>query len=296
MKIAFIGLGNMGRPMAINLIRAGYVLKVFDLDVEKLETLVALGATRGASLTECVHDADAVMTSLPDPKTIEALALGDTGILASMKSGRTWIELSTNNLIVERKIRAAAEEVGVHMLDAPVTGGTEGAAVGELTILVGGAPEVFARHEVLLRSIGNNIMHLGDHGAGYAAKIAQVVLCYLNSIALSEALMLGVKGGVDADTMLQVIRNSTGTSYVADRYGPAILDGSYDQSFALGLAHKDMSLTVQLAKSVGASLPMCEQVEAIYKRACDEFGAEQNHLMAIKLLEDSNATYLRKNH
>lgn len=137
------------------------------------------------------------------------------------------------------------------------------------------------------------MIHLGDHGAGYVAKIAQVVLCYLHSVALSEALMLGVKGGVDAATMLSIIQNSTGTSYVADRYGPSLLDGTYDPGFALGLAHKDMRLTLELAQSVSAHLPLCTQVEDLYGRAVETFGPDQNHLMALRLLEEANGQYLR---
>ncbi|TIU30110.1 MAG: NAD(P)-dependent oxidoreductase, partial [Mesorhizobium sp.] len=162
-----------------------------------------------------------------------------------------------------------------------------------LMIMVGGDKHVFARCKPVLEKIGNRIMHLGPHGAGYVAKISQVVLCYLNSVALSEALMLGVMGGVPAATMLGIIQGSTGASYVADRYGPAILDGSYDPGFALGLAHKDLVLTLELARTVGATLPMCEQVEAIYKKAVDQYGFDQNHLMAVKLLEEQNGTFLR---
>ena len=210
-----------------------------------------------------------------------------------MKQGSIWVDLSTNNLEVERKIRAAAEANGISTLDVPVSGGTEGAAAGNLSIMVGGDASTFARCVNLLNVIGDEVKHIGDHGAGYVAKIAQVVLCYLHSIALSEALMLGVKGGVDAKTMLGIIQNSTGRSYVADRYGPPILEGTYDPGFDLGLAHKDMQLTLELAKTMGASLPMCEQVEGIYARAVEKWGFKQNHLMAVKLLEEDNNTSLR---
>ena len=233
------------------------------------------------------------MTSLPGPKQIAAMASGETGMLANMKKGAIWIELSTNNLEVERDVRQKAGHHGVHMLDAPVSGGTEGAANGTLTIMVGGDLSIFKQVEQILNVIGGDVMYLGNHGAGYVAKIAQVVLCYLNSVALSEALMLGVKGGVDAATMLTIIQNSTGKSYVADRYGPPLLDGSYDPGFALGLAHKDMRLTLELADSTETRLPMCEQVEALYASAVEKYGPHQNHLMALKLLEEANSLELR---
>ncbi|MER8401112.1 NAD(P)-dependent oxidoreductase [Mesorhizobium sp. M1348] len=300
MRIAFIGLGNMGGPMASNLARAGYELALFDLDSNKVDAVRSTGVTAGnqaiataTTASEAASGANIVFTSLPNPKIIEAVALGEKGIVAALPKGALWIDLSTNNLECERRIRAAAEARGVDFLDAPVSGGIEGAAAGTLMIMVGGDARVFARCKPVLDKIGNRVMHLGPHGAGYVAKIAQVVLCYLNSVALSEALMLGVKGGVPADTMLGIIQGSTGASYVANRYGPAILDGSYDPGFALGLAHKDMALTLELAASVGATLPMCEQVEGVYKKAVDKYGFDQNHLMAVKLLEEQNGTFLR---
>lgn len=293
MRITFIGLGNMGGPMAGNIVRAGYDLTVFDLDANKVAQLSALGAKPASSAASAVAGADVVMTSLPSPKVTQAIAFGPQGILSAMSKGSTWIEMSTNNLEVEREVRSAATAAGIHFLDAPISGGIEGAAKGTLTIMVGGQADTYAKNEALLNVIGANVQHMGSHGAGYVAKIAQVVLCYLHSVALSEALMLGVKGGVTADRMLAIIQNSTGRSYVADRYGPAILDGSYDPGFALGLAHKDMALTLELAKSVEATLPMCEQVEAIYGQAVQKYGFDQNHLMAVKLLEDANSMPLR---
>ncbi|RUU25014.1 NAD(P)-dependent oxidoreductase [Mesorhizobium sp. M6A.T.Ce.TU.016.01.1.1] len=300
MRIAFIGLGNMGGPMASNLARGGYKLSLFDLDSNKVDAVRSTATAAGnqaistaATAAEAARGADIAFTSLPNPKIIESVALGEEGIVAALPKGAAWIDLSTNNLECERRIRAAAEARGIDFLDAPVSGGIEGAAAGTLMIMVGGDAQVFERCKPVLDKIGNRVMHLGPHGAGYVAKIAQVVLCYLNSVALSEALMLGVKGGVPADTMLGIIQGSTGASYVANRYGPAILDGSYDPGFALGLAHKDMALTLELAGSVGAMLPMCEQVEAVYKKAVDKYGFDQNHLMAVKLLEEQNDTFLR---
>ncbi len=293
MRIAFIGLGNMGGPIAANLAHAGSNLIVCDIDRSKAKALIGLGADWANTPSEAVQDADIVMTSLPGPQQIESLAMGADGILANARDGAIWIELSTNNLEVERRVRAAAEEVGVQILDAPVSGGTEGAADGTLSIMVGGDKVIFDQCLPVLKMIGGEVSYLGDHGAGYVAKIAQVVLCYLHSVALSEALMLGVKGGVDVEIMLGIIQNSTGRSYVADRYGPPILRGDYDPGFTLALAHKDMRLTLELANSVGADLPMCKQVEDIYARATGAFGGEQNHLMAVRLLEEANKTYLR---
>ena len=299
MNIGFIGLGVMGNPMAQNLQRSGlHQLSVYDIDATRCETLGALGARPAADVAEAVRDADVVMTSLPGPKQIEAVALGDDGLgddgmIAQMQPGIVWIDLSTNNLEVAEKIRTAARARTIDILDAPVSGGDEGARAGNLTILVGGAQAVFERYLPLLEIIGERVTLLGAHGAGYSAKIAQVVLCYLHSLALSEALMLGVKGGVEPLQMLDIIQNSTGRSYVADRYGPPILNGDYDPSFTVGLAHKDMKLAAEMADSLGIRLPMCELTTETYARASEAYGFEANHLRAVRLLEEDNNTFLQ---
>jgi 3-hydroxyisobutyrate dehydrogenase-like beta-hydroxyacid dehydrogenase len=299
MNIGFIGLGVMGNPMAQNLQRSGvHQLSVYDIDATRCETLGALGARPAADVSEAVRDADVVMTSLPGPKQIEAVALGDDGLgddgmIAQMQPGTVWIDLSTNNLEVAEKIRTAARARTIDLLDAPVSGGDEGARAGNLTILVGGAQAVFERYLPLLEIIGERVTLLGAHGAGYSAKIAQVVLCYLHSLALSEALMLGVRGGVEPQQMLDIIQNSTGRSYVADRYGPPILNGNYDPSFTVGLAHKDMKLAAEMAVSLGIRLPMCELTTETYARASEAYGFEANHLRVVRLLEEDNNTFLQ---
>lgn len=294
MKIGFIGLGVMGNPMAQNLQRSGeHELSVFDIDPARCDALRALGARSAKDVTDSVHDADVVMTSLPGPKQIEAVALGDQGFVSRMKSGAVWVDLSTNNLEVAGKIRVAAKSAAIEVLDAPVSGGDEGARAGNLTMLVGGDQAVFERYLSLLEIIGERVTLLGAHGAGYSAKIAQVVLCYMHSLALSEALMLGVKGGVDPQQMLDIIQNSTGKSYVADRYGPPILNGDYDPSFTVGLAHKDMKLAGEMAQNLGIRLPMCDLTTDTYARAIEAYGFDANHLRAVRLLEEDNSTFLQ---
>ena len=278
--------------MALNVVRAGYPVTVFDKDAAKAAALLEHGGVGAASAAAAVADAEVVMTSLPGPVEIQQLAFSE-GLLDAMRVGAVWIDLSTSQLEVQRKVLQAAAQKTIHILDAPVTGGIEGAHTGQLVMMVGGQRWVFEKYAKLLQAIASKVMYLGAHGTGYVAKIAQVVLCYLHSVALSEALMLAVKGGVSAQVMLDIIQSSTGRSYVADRYGPAILDGSYDPGFTLGLAHKDLQLTLQLAESVAVKLPMCEQVEALYASAVAEYGAEQNHLTAVKLLEQEHNTPLR---
>ena len=294
MQIGFIGLGVMGNPMAANLIGSGrYRVRVYDIDRARADNLVELGAEPADSVATAVNGADIVMTSLPGPQQIDAVAFAEDGLFANLSGGTAWIELSTNNLECAGAIQAAAEARGIELLDAPVSGGDEGARAGSLTIMVGGEAEVFERCRPVLEVIGERISRLGPLGAGYSAKIAQVVLSYLNALALSEALLLGVKGGVDPNEMLAIIQKSTSGSYAADRYGPPILAGDYDPSFTVGLSHKDMKLAREMAQSLGLKLPICELATDTYARAVDEFGFDANHLKAVRLLEQDNDTYLQ---
>ncbi|MGI9315857.1 MAG: NAD(P)-dependent oxidoreductase, partial [bacterium] len=179
MKIGFIGLGVMGNPMAQNLARCDqHELQVYDVAPEKAGTVMELGAIMVESVSQAVIGADLVMTSLPGPRQIEQVAFNQ-GLISSLSAGSAWIDLSTNNLQVCQRIVETATSNEIDFLDAPVSGGDEGARSGTLTILVGGNKNVFEHYLPILQVIGENVCHLGPHGAGYSAKIAQVVLCYL---------------------------------------------------------------------------------------------------------------------
>ena len=215
--ICFVGLGNMGAPMASNLLRAGFAVTVTDLDPSKVRALADVGATPASSVAEAAAGATIVLTSLPGPTQVEQVG---SELFDQLEPGALWIDLSTNDLACARRLEQWARRSGIALLDAPVTGGAEGAEAGTLSVLVGGTADAHARALPLLRAIGARHDLLGPYGAGYVAKIASVSLCYLHSVCLTEALLLGVKGGVDPAAMLDIIRHSTGRSYVADRYGP----------------------------------------------------------------------------
>lgn len=283
--VGFIGLGNMGAPMARNVLAAGFTTVVADLDPAKVAALVADGAVAAVDAKAAAHDADVVMTSLPGPLQVRAVA---EQILPVMRRGAIWIDLSTNDLACANHVAQLARQHDVDVLDAPVTGGIEGAEAGTLNVLVGGEESVHRRSEPVFQAIGGRFDLIGPHGAGYVAKIAQVMLCYLNSVCLTEALMLGVKGGVEPAAMLDIIRHSTGASYVADRYGPEILDGGYDASFDLTLAAKDLRLATDLAADVGATLEFTARVRELYDEAEARFGPSAPHLTAMRTIEDLN--------
>ncbi len=291
-RVTFIGLGNMGGPMAHNIIASGFRTVVVDLDPNKSAPLVEVGGRLGSQPEVAVADADVVFTSLPGPAQIKQLG---AAILPAMRPGSVWIDLSTNNLACGKKMASLAAEHGVDFLDAPVSGGVEGAAAGTLTIMIGGNAAVVARCRTVLKPLGSRIEHVGPSGAGYVAKISQVMLCYLNSVCLTEALVLGAKGGVDPAKMLDIIRTSTGRSYVADQYGPEILNGDYDDTFDLGLAAKDLRLALELGGDVGASLEFTQLVSDLYARAEESFGFSAPHLIAMQLIERQNGVLLSQN-
>ncbi len=289
--IACIGLGNIGSGVAANLIRAGYRVRVCDLDPAKVDALVASGATGSADVDAAVAGADVVVTSLPGPPQIEAVA---GAILDTLAAGTIWMELSTNDPDGARRLAARASNRGVGFIDAPVSGGPEGAAAGTLSIYVGGDADTVQRAMPVLSVFGARIDRLGPVGAGLMAKIAQVTLCYTQTVTLTEAWLLGVKGGVDPAKMLEVIQHSAGASYCADAYGPEILAGTFDASFPLRHALKDLRLAVSLADAVGADLPFMNRVADLYANAVDTFGPDEGHCRAAEMIEARNDVYLRQ--
>ncbi len=285
MHVLVIGLGHMGGPMAANLVAAGHDVSGFDLGADQCSTAAATGVAVVDAVEAAAGAADVVLTSLPGPTQV-----GSVGeqLFASMAPDAVWVDTSTSDLDRAESLRGPAREAGVHLVDATVSGGPEGSAAGTLSVFVGGDDEPVARCMPLFDAIGERIHHLGPHGAGYVAKIAQVTLCYTQTVCLVEALMLGVKGGVEPARMLEMIRHSAGGSYVADNYGPEIVAGTYDPTFPLSHAAKDMRLAMEMAGHVGAELPFMAAVAEAYAAAESTFGAEAPHLLAARLTEIAN--------
>jgi len=290
-SVTVVGLGNIGGGVARNLARAGVLVTGVDLDPEKVDRLVAEGGTAGTNAAESVGSADVVFPSLPGPTQIMSIA---EEILPQMQPGSTWVELSTNDLDTARTLAARCAEVNVKLIDAPVSGGPEGAEAGSLSIFVGGDDEDVQRVWPLFEIIGNKVDHLGANGTGIAAKIAQVTLCYTQTVTLIESLLLGVKAGIAPAKMLDLIQNSAGTSYCATAYGPEILAGTYDASFPIAHAAKDMRLALELANTVGADLPFMEGVADLYAQTEAEYGPTGAHLLAAQLIEKANNLILHQ--
>ena len=268
-RIGFIGLGTMGAWMAFHLQRAGYSLVVYDKRRECAERHVERGADWADSPAELAQSVDVVLTSLPGPPEMEEVALGDQGLLSAMRPGMVWFDLSTNSPTLVRRVSERFAEKGVHLLDAPVSGGLSGARSRKLAMYVGGNREVFDRHRNVLDAIGDQVMYVGLIGAGTVAKLAHNCASFIVKGATAEVFSLGVKAGVEPLALWHAMRQgSAGRRYTFDGIEPFLQDQYEPPSFTLKLAYKDMLLATELARELNvpmrlASLRLDDMTEAM---------------------------------
>lgn len=267
MQLGFIGLGTMGGWMALNARKGGYALKVHDLKRETAQPHLEAGATWAASATEAARDVDVLLTSLPGPREVQAVA---EAVLPAMKRGAAWFDLSTNSPTVVRALHARCAERGVALLDAPVSGGPAGAKSGQLALWVGGERAVFDRCKPVLDAIGDQVLYIGEVGAGSVAKLVHNCAGYAMQLALAEVFTVGVKAGVEPLSLWAAIRQGAlGRKRSFDRLGDQFLQGKFDPpNFALALAHKDITLATELGREMGvpmrmANLTYAEMTEAL---------------------------------
>ncbi len=270
MQIGFIGLGNMGGPMAMNLRKAGHRLLVHDVRRASATPLTDAGAVWADTVRELAQASDVVFTALPGPPEVEAIALGADGLLASMHPGSTYFDLSTNAPSMIRAIHAAFAERELHVLDAPISGGPRGARQGDLAIWVGGDRAVFDQHKPLLDLMGHHIVYVGPIGAGSIAKLVHNCTSYTVNCALAEMFSLGVKAGVEPLALWEAVRQgAVGRRRTLDVMIDQFLPGKYDPAaFALRLAHKDVVLGTALGRELDvpmrmANLALAELTEAM---------------------------------
>jgi 3-hydroxyisobutyrate dehydrogenase len=254
-SIGFIGLGLMGNPMAANLLKAGHELTIWNRTASRGDELVSLGANRAATPKELAAASEVIITIVSDPPALESVLWGDSGVFAGLKPGSVLIESSTVNPGLEKRAGAAAAALGCEFLEAPVTGGTWGAAKGELVFMVGGEASTLKRVEPVLDVMGKKFFHLGPLGAGQTVKLAMNLLLGLEVEAFAEALALVTRAGVPGQSLLEVMQSSMGRAGVLDVKGPMMLKGEYKPSFPLRLMHKDFSLALELANQLGVPLP-----------------------------------------
>lgn len=264
--IAFIGLGNMGAPMAIHLQKAGHTVRVFDLSKDAVTRVVAEGATPAFSAQDAVKDAKVIITMLPASQHVEALFLGKEGapgLLASIAPGALVIDCSTIAAASSQKVAKAADAAGIDFMDAPVSGGTGGAIAGTLTFMVGGTPAQLQRAQPYLEKMGSNIFHAGAVGAGQTAKICNNMLLGILMAGTSEAIALGVANGLDPQVLSEIMRRSSGGNWALEKYNPypgihasAPASKGYAGGFGTDLMLKDLGLAQESATAVKASTPL----------------------------------------
>jgi 3-hydroxyisobutyrate dehydrogenase-like beta-hydroxyacid dehydrogenase len=270
MKVGFVGLGMMGKFMAANLQENGFDLVVHDLNKAAAQPHIAAGAAWADSPKALGEAVDVVFSSLPGPPEVEAVALGENGLLAGMSKDGAYFDLSTNSPTVVRRIHAVFAEKGVHMLDAPVSGGPHGAESGKLALWIGGPEDVYKKHKTVLDAIGDRANYIGDIGAGSVAKLVHNCSGYAMQCALAEVFTLGVKAGVEPLALWEAVRQGAqGRRRTYDGLINQFLPGEYDPAdFALRLAHKDVSLATALGREIGvpmrmANLALEEMTEAM---------------------------------
>jgi len=253
--VGFIGLGLMGKPMARNLLRAGFPLVVWNRTKAKADDLIGEGAKLAANPGEAAAQSDVLITIVSDPAALEEVLFGNDGALGSLRAKSTLIDSSTVSPDMARRVATACAERGVDFLDAPVTGGTCGAQKGELVFMVGGKAEVLERVKPILESMGKKFPLLGPNGAGQTVKLGMNLLLALQVDAFAEALALVTAAGVPADKLMEVLQSSMARSGVLDVKAPMMVKGEFPASFPLRLMHKDVRLALELAREHGVNLP-----------------------------------------
>jgi len=277
MKIGLIGLGIMGKPMAKNMLKAGYTdLLVNDLNTAAVEELVSCGA-KAATNQEIGASCDVVMTMLPNSPHVKAVMLGETGVASYMKPGSVFIDMSSINPVASKEIAAVLAEKNIEMLDAPVSGGEPKAIDGTLSFMVGGKQEVFDAHKELLGTMGASVVRCGDVGAGNTTKLANQIIVACNIQALSEALTLAQKAGVDPELVFQAIKGGLAGSTVMNAKAPMMIAGNDKPGFKIDLHIKDLNNALDCAHSVGAPVPMTASVQEILQWMHNHEGGQKDH-------------------
>lgn len=279
-RIGLIGLGIMGRPMAENLLRAGHPLTVWNRSRPGIEALTAAGAEEGASAADVAASSEIVITMVGYTQDVEEVALGANGIVEGAHGGLVHIDMSTISPEATRRIAARLEEAGMEMLDAPVTGGEQGAIDGTLSIMVGGKQEVLARCRPVLEVVGRKVTYCGPSGSGQVVKLCNQVVVGLNNLAVCEALVLATRAGVAPRVMLEAITGGAATSWALQNLAPRMLERDFRPGFKVAHQQKDLRLALELAGSLSVPLPGTSLVRQLFA-AVEAQGLENEGTQAL---------------
>ncbi len=284
--IGFIGLGIMGRPMARNLLKAGYPLVVHSRSQGPVDEIAAAGAKVGTSPRDVASRCDVLITMLPNSPDVEQVVLGRDGVIEGGRPGLVLLEMSTISPLVSQKVGAALAAKSVQMLDAPVSGGERGAIDGVLSIMVGGDKVVFDKALPIFQAMGKTITHLGPLGAGGFTKLANQIIVAVNLTALGEALTLAKKAGLDRELTLQALAGGLAGSRCLDQKKPNYVAGTYNPGFKIDLHYKDLGLIMESARALGVPLPATAAVQELFSALRVKGRGGLDHSGVITLLED----------
>ena len=293
-RIGFIGLGHMGRWMALNLLKAGFEVTVFDISGEAVAFLSDQGASTAKSPAEMARQADGVFLCLPDAAVVETVIFGEDGLVHGAKPGLTFVDCGTSAYLATLDFARRLKQQGVGFADAPVTGMEARAREGTLTIMVGGERTVFERVHPALQAMGSQVIHMGDVGTGQLTKLVNQLLYNVSMAALAEVLPMAVKLGLDPENVTQVITTGTGRSFAAEFFLPLILEDRFDQGYTLKGAYKDFIAAAELSARHGIPLPVVHAATTTYQLALAEGYGDENKGAMIKVFERILGVEFRK--
>ncbi len=293
LRIGFIGLGALGEGLCNNLVKAGYPVVVYDLNKDLAKGLLAGGATWSDDVAGTCRDADVVITVLPSPAISRKVVEGAGGVFENLKSGGTWIEMSTTDMEDLLRLSEVAKSQGITVLECPVTGGVHLANSGEITVLVGGEQSTFDRVQDILGTMGGEIIYMGKMGNASVVKVVTNMLAFIHLIAAGEAMMLPAKYGVDPDATYRAIRASSGNSFVHETESMLVLSGSYNVKFTMDLACKDLGLVNGIAEKIGVPLELGSMAQQIFRRARGLYGSQAQSPEVVRMIEAACGLELR---
>ena len=285
-EVGLVGLGIMGKPMARNLMKAGYSLTVYDIVGTSMEEVVTDGAKPASSAKEVAAHATVILTMVPDSADSEAAIMGPNGVLEGAASGSTVIDMSSIAPSSSQKIAAACEAQGIDFLDAPVSGGEPGAIAGTLAIMVGGKQEVFDRSFELFETVGGSIVLCGDYGAGNTTKLANQIIVAANIEAVAEALTLAKKAGLNPTTVFNAIKGGLAGSTVLNAKAPMMIEGNFQPGFRIRLHQKDLHNALLTGKELGVPLPVTSLVQQMIGSLMNDGNADSDHSAIAKFIEN----------
>ena len=294
MKVGFIGLGIMGKPMSKNLVKAGHELVVFDFNKDAVAELVEAGAKAANSSAEVAAECDTIITMVPNSPHVRAVCLGENGISDTAKEGTVVIDMSSIDPVESKKIGADLAEKGIELMDAPVSGGEPKAIDGTLSVMVGGKKETFDKYYDLLMTMAGSVVYVGELGSGNVAKLANQVIVAINIAAVSEALTLAKQAGTDPELVYQAIRGGLAGSTVLDAKAPMMMDRNFKPGFRIELHIKDLNNALNAGHAVSAALPLTGELMEIMQSLKADGLEKEDHSSIVKFYEKmSNVTVTR---